>query len=215
MSTLSTAEIRKRLAEGLPNGLIITPLLEQVEQTTGNTVDLRLGNEFIVTQRTSFEAIDPTLREEIESRIEEYQQHLTRRFHEKFVLHPGQLILGSTLEYVALPNNLSAYVIGRSSWGRLGLIIATATEVSPCFKGSITLELVNVGEAPLVLYPGVRIAQLVLHTVAGKGTYEGRYTCPTGPEFSKIYRDNEMQFWGESKSKDEKAVDLTDLPDVK
>ena len=93
-------------------------------------------------------------------------------------------------------------MIGRSSWGRLGLIIATATAVSPCFKGSITLELVNLGEAPLVLYPGVRIAQLVVHTVEGIGTYEGRYTCPTGPEFSRIYLDKEMVFWGDQLRQD-------------
>jgi dCTP deaminase len=154
MGTLSTENIRKRLAESLPGGLIITPLLEEEEQTKDNTIDLRLGSEFIITQRTSFEAIDPTQKQEMDQKIGDYQQHLRLGFHQRFILHPSQLILGSTLEYVSLPNNLSAYVIGRSSWGRLGLIIATATEVSPCFKGSITLELVNLGEAPLVLYPG-------------------------------------------------------------
>ncbi len=205
MGTLSTQEIRNRLKEKLPTRLVITPLLEKEEQTKDNTVDLRLGNEFIITQQTSFEAIEPTRRKEIEKRIGQYQQRVRIGFHEKFVLHPGQLILGSTLEYVALPNNLSAYVIGRSSWGRLGLVIATATEVSPCFKGSITLELVNLGEAPLVLYPGVRIAQLVLHTVEGVGTYEGRYNCPTGPEFSRIYLDKEMVFWGEQLQQNEVA----------
>jgi dCTP deaminase len=198
MSTLSTQKIRKWLRKPLPHKLVITPLLEWEEQTKNNSVDLRLGNEFIITRRTSFPAIDPTLSQEIEERIGQYQERIRLGFHEKFILHPGQLILGSTLGYVALPKDLSAYVIGRSSWGRLGLIIATATAVSPCFKGSITLELVNVGEAPLILYPGVRIAQLVLHTVEGEGSYEGRYTCPTGPEFSRIYKDEEMSFWGET-----------------
>jgi dCTP deaminase len=181
--------------------LIITPLLEWEEQTKDNTVDLRLGNEFIITRRTSFPAIDPTRTQEIEEKIGQYQERIRLGFHEKFVLHPNQLILGSTLEYVALPKKLSAYVIGRSSWGRLGLIIATATAVSPCFKGCITLEMVNLGEAPLILYPGVRIAQLVLHTVKDEGTYEGRYTCPTGPEFSRIHKDEEMSFWGEKSEK--------------
>lgn len=103
--------------------------------------------------------------------------------------------MGSTLEYISLPTKLSAYVLGRSSWGRLGLIIATATTVSPDFKGCITLELINLGEVPILLYPGVRIAQLVIHTVEGEGKYKGRYSCPTGPEFSRIYKDDELDFW--------------------
>lgn len=198
MSSLSTDEIIHWLDRPFPDRLIVTPLLDQEGQTKGNAIDLRLGNEFIITRRTSFPAIDPTKEHEIEERIGQYQEHIRLGFREQFVLHPNQLVLGSTLEYIALPSKLSAYVIGRSSWGRLGLIIATATAVSPCFKGSITLELVNLGEAPLILYPGVRIAQLVLHTVEGEGIYTGRYSCPTGPEFSLIHRDKEMSFWGKS-----------------
>lgn len=197
MGTLSTIEINKWLAKPFPNRLIITPLLDRGGQTSGNAIDVRLGNEFIITQRTSLPAIDPTQEHAVENRIGQYQEHIRLSFKERFILHPNQLILASTLEYIALPSTLSAYVIGRSSWGRLGLIIATATVVSPCFKGSITLELVNLGEAPLILYPGLRIAQLVLHTVEGEGTYTGRYNCPTGPEFSRIHKDEENDFWGE------------------
>jgi len=197
MATLSTREIKVWQKKKYPDRLIITPLLEEEEQIKDNTVDLRLGTEFIITRRTSFPAIDATKGIEIEQRIGQYQERIRIGFHEHFVLHPNQLILGSSLEYVSLPSQLSAYVIGRSSWGRLGLIIATATAVSPLFKGCITLELVNLGEAPLILYPGIRIAQLVLHTVKGKGTYSGRYNCSTGPEFSKIYKDDEMKFWQE------------------
>ena len=78
------------------------------------------------------------------------------------------------------------------------MIIATACNVDPGFKGCITLELVNSGEAPLVLYPGVRIAQLVFHHADGKAKYdEGKYDCPVGPQFSRINHDKEIVFWGE------------------
>jgi uncharacterized cupin superfamily protein len=121
---------------------------------------------------------------------------------EPFIIHPGQLALGATLEYLSLPERLTATVEGRSSWGRLGLIIATACNIDPGFKGCITLELVNNGEAPLVLYPGVRIAQFVFHRAEGAAVYgEGKYNCPVGPQFSRIDKDEEMPFWGQRHQK--------------
>lgn len=198
MSILSAKEIRDEMSRPFPERLVITPLLEPEQQIGGSAVDVRLGNEFIITRRTSFSAINPTNKSDVETRIEQYQERVRIGFHKEFVLHPNQLILASTLEYVSLPAKLAAYVMGRSSWGRVGLIIATAAVVSPKFQGCITLELVNTGEVPLVLHPGVRIAQLVFHTVHGGGTYDGRYSCPTGPEFSKIHKDPELSFWGET-----------------
>jgi dCTP deaminase len=199
MSSLSAESILEWMGKPFPDRLIITPLLGNENQIGGNSVDLRLGNEFIIIKGTSFSAIDPTNKGNIEKNIGHYQERIRINIHEEFVLHPNRLILGSTLEYISLPKKLSAYVLGRSSWGRLGLIIATATTVSPDFKGCITLELINLGEVPIILYPGVRIAQLVLHTVDGEGSYEGRYSCPTGPEFSHIHRDEEIEFWGSAK----------------
>lgn len=195
MGALSTDKINYWLDKDLPDRLIITPLLDREEQIRDNSVDLRLGNEFIITKRTSFPFIDVANKDEIEKDIGQYQERIIINFKKPFILHPNQLILGSTLEYISLPKELSAYVLGRSSWGRLGLIIATATVVSPGFKGCITLELINLGEVPILLYPGVRIAQIVVHTVEGKGEYKGRYSCPTGPEFSRIYKDDELNYW--------------------
>jgi dCTP deaminase len=82
-----------------------------------------------------------------------------------FVLHPGQFVLGETLEWIHLPKNLVAFVIGKSTWGRDGLIIATAIGVHPNFSGILTLEISNVGEIPIYLYPGLAIAQLFLAAV--------------------------------------------------
>jgi dCTP deaminase len=68
-----------------------------------------------------------------------------------------------TLEWLRIPKNLAAYVVGKSSWGRAGLIIATATGVHPGFKGCLTLELSNVGEIPIAVQPGIAICQLFVH----------------------------------------------------
>ena len=71
-------------------------------------------------------------------------------------------------------------------WGRTGLIIATATKVDPGFRGCITLEIVNEGEVPLVLVPGIPIAQLVFHRTEQPVSYSGVYSCPIGPEFPRF-----------------------------
>ena len=174
---------------------LLADLIDKEKQIGGNSVDIRLGNEFIIFRKNLLSAIDPIDKKNMGEKIGLYQERIRLNFREKFVLHPNHLVLGSILEYIVLSDKLSAYVIGRSSWGRLGLIIATAISVSPKFKGCITLELINTGEASLILYPGIRIAQLVLHTVEGRGNYEGRYTCQTSPDFSLIHKDGELDFW--------------------
>lgn len=174
--------------------LVVSPLLRE-SQIRGSSIDLRLGHEFILLQRSLVSHIDPTREAEWDTILHRSQQRVRVSLFKKFTLHPGQLVLGATLEYLSLPKNVSANVEGRSSWGRLGLIIATATAIAPGFKGCLTLELLNGGEAPLVVYPGVRIAQLVLSTVIGAPMYSGRYDCPTGPQFTGI-QDDEIKFFG-------------------
>lgn len=197
MTILSQDELRNQLFESEPTKrLVITPILDP-KQIGDASVDVRLGTEFIIIQHTNLPYIDPTQSQEIQKKIGQYQQRIRVAFREPFVLHPNQLVLGSTLEYVALPSNLAAQVVGRSSWGRLGLIIATATAVAPRFRGVITLELINHGQVPLILYPGVRIAQLIIQKVVGNATYSGRYDFPTGPQFSRIHEDDEMAILGE------------------
>lgn len=195
MTTLNKEAIQNALAKPIKERLTITPLLDFEKQVADTAIDLRLGTDFIITQKTNFPVLDPTKPDVIDN-IPKYQKKIPIAYHEPIILHPGQFLLGSTLEYIALPRDLCGYVIGRSSWGRLGLIIATATFVNPCFKGCLTLELANVGEAPLSLYPGVRICQLILHSLDGEGEYTSRYKFPVGPEFSRVYEDDEIQFWG-------------------
>jgi dCTP deaminase len=127
----------------------------------------------------------------------------TLRLHSKFMLHPNQLILGGTFEYLSLPFDVFCMIMSRSSWGRLGLVVATAAAVQPGYKGALTLELVNLSESPIALYPGLPIGQLVFSEVPSKGAkaiYAGRYSCPTEAELPKFFTrqsDDELAFWGE------------------
>jgi dCTP deaminase len=193
MAVLSSDEIKQKLIER-NNEFKITPIFDWEKQIDASSVDLRLDNQFIIIPRTSFSSINPVEQSQVAATISRYQAKITVPYGEKFVLHPNELILGSTIEYLSFPNNLMAYVIGRSSWGRLGLIIATATAINPNFKGNLTLELVNAGNVPIELYPGVRIAQLKIHTLEGSDESKGKYHLQVGPGFSKIYEDSEMEY---------------------
>jgi dCTP deaminase len=86
-------------------------------------------------------------------------------FGKEYILHPQSFVLGVTVEWLRLPSDVAGYVVGKSSWGRCGLIIATATGVHPGFKGCLTLELSNVGEIPIEMKPGMEICQLFIHRV--------------------------------------------------
>ncbi len=172
--------------------LVITPLLD-CKQINRASIDVRLGNEFIIMKQSALSGLDVKEYKKFGQEIRQCQDKIRIRFKEPFVLHPQQFVLGSTLEYVSFPQNLMAYVIGRSSWGRLGLVIATATFVDPGFKGTITLELVNLGDVPITLYPCLRIAQLVFHKLdEDVEPYSGKYEISTGPQFSKVYADDEL-----------------------
>lgn len=196
MSVFTRNYIRELLESG---ELTLTPLLDPADQIGEASIDLRLCNEFINFQRPNLGEIDPSHSEELRAKVAQYQEKVRIDYGKSFVLHPGQFVLGATLEYMALPDNAAGQVLGRSSWGRLGLIIATATSVSPGFKGCITLELVNDGEIPIVLYPGVKIAQLVLYGATDKVKYRGRYHYPTGPQFTRLHEDPDIQLWAQWK----------------
>jgi dCTP deaminase len=174
--------------------LILTPLLDEGEQVGAGSVDLRLGFSFILSRRANLSTVDPMDTNPLGT-AEKYQERLTLSRGRRLYLHPGEFLLGCSLEYIALPANLGAYVTSRSSWGRSGLVIATATSVAPRFRGVITLELANLGTGPVTLRPGVRIAQMVFHYAQGHGAYDGRYPCPTGPEPGKINLDRDLEFW--------------------
>jgi len=141
--------------------------IDKLKGAGSASVDLRLGTWLLQLQQTKKSVLE--LRKKDEKSSEE--PGLTRPFyvpfHEKFILHPRTFVLGVTLEWIRLPKNLAGYVIGKSSWGRSGLIIATAAGVHPGFTGCLTLELSNVGEMPIEIRPGMEICQLFLHETKG------------------------------------------------
>jgi dCTP deaminase len=87
-------------------------------------------------------------------------------FGEQYILHPRNFVLGVTLEWLRLSADLAGYVTAKSSWGRRGLVIATAVGVHPGFTGCLTLELTNLGEVPIAIQPGMQVCQLFLHSAS-------------------------------------------------
>lgn len=154
------AELVRMLAKPV-GGLVVTPILDDM-QIGDASIDVRLGPDIIVSRRaTGVTAFDPSDAQAFEDGLRRRQQYVRRGIGDPFHLQPGEFVLARTLEYISLPDDVSAEALGRSSWGRLGLTIATATLVQPGFKGTITLELANVGNTPIVLEVGLSIAQLV------------------------------------------------------
>lgn len=144
--------------------LRITPWLGGRPSESGSaSIDLRLGCWFVVLRRTRVAMLDVYDEpEQIPSEEKLAKEHYVP-FGKAFVLHPRSFVLGVTLEWIKMPHDLGAYVVGRSSWGRRGLIIATATGVHPGFTGCLTLELTNLGEIPISIRPGTTICQLFFH----------------------------------------------------
>jgi len=205
MSVLSKTDILAEMKKK-DDPLVVSPLLEE-SQIGEASIDMRLGHQFIILRKSSVPRIDPTevghlaAESDWETALHRSQERIRIASFHEFVLHPGQLVLGATLEYLSIPQVLCASVEGRSSWGRLGLIIATASTIGPGFKGCVTLELVNSGEVPLIVYPGIRIAQVIFQKLSSPAKYAGKYDCPIGPQFSRAHLDKELAIWGRSTTK--------------
>jgi dCTP deaminase len=149
-SVLSDGTIRRLVADGR---IVIDPW--EPERVQPASVDLLLGDSFRVFHNHRVTAID--LREPPRNLTEE----VVVRDGEPFAIHPGEFALGRTLEHVELPDDIVSRIEGKSSLGRLGLIVhATAGFVDPGFRGSLTLEITNLTRVPIKLYAGLPIAQL-------------------------------------------------------
>ncbi len=187
-SVLSAEQIRYRLSLGSdPRALVVAPLLHEPKETG---LDVRLGRRFIVFRRSSTPSLDPL---DTANDPRSVQTYIELTQSEQFVLHPHEVVLGATLEYLVMPSDLSGQVITRSSYGRLGLLSATAVQVHPGFRGCLTLELVNLSTIPITLTPGERVAQLVLWHSGAVDTQSAKYSCPIGPEFSRVRDDPEAR----------------------
>jgi len=189
--TLLTEGINAAMARHkLNERLIISPLLDREQQIGPGTVDLRLGTEFLEFNRSGRAILDVLNADDSALRRGAYERRTVVPLGGQLALHPGQFILGSTLEFVSMPSDISGQVVSRSSWGRLGLLVATAVVVQPGYKGVLTLELVNTGGVPIVLRPGTRVAQIQLWQAdkAASSSYaaHGKYQVPVGPEAAKL-----------------------------
>jgi dCTP deaminase len=209
---LSRRDILRRMdATNLVERLVVTPLLDSHLQVQQGGIDLRLGVAFIVARHSRTAALDPVEHSKSQIPIENFQEFVYIPIGEYLVLHPGETVLGATVEYIVLPHDVAGLIIGRSSWGRLGLTIATALKVNPGNCSCITLELVNHGRLPIKLYPGMRIGQLVLFELSESESMTSRYGYDIGPAFSKLYLDGELPFLGTSPSPTQSVVGITGL----
>lgn len=154
-----------------------------------SSVDVRMDRFFRVFNNSKYTHIDPKLQQDELTSLVEVQKD------EPFVLHPGEFILGSTLEKFTLPPNLAGRLEGKSSLGRLGLLThSTAGFIDPGFSGYITLELSNVANLPITLWPGMKVGQLALFKMSspaevpyGSGKLGSKYQGQRGPTPSKAY----------------------------
>jgi dCTP deaminase len=161
---LKSDKILERLNAEDNKKLVIEPInKDSLRKNNSCSVDLRLGTRFLSTKLSRCTILDI---EKANADINKQQRLMDSHyvpFGNKFILHPRNFVLGATLEWIKLPYDLSALVEGRSSWGRRGLVIATAVGVHSGFSGCLTLELSNLGEVPIAIYPGMTICQLFLH----------------------------------------------------
>ena len=176
---LSDRTLQKMLATGT---LTITPL--EAAQIQPASVDIRLGNTFSVVEDSSAGILD------LESEIR--YKTITS---DSYLLLPNQFVLATTMEYFCLPDDLTAFVEGRSSLGRLGLFIQNAGWVDPGFQGEITLELYNANRCALKLTAGRRVGQMVFARMDAPAlhAYRGKYQGQRGATGSRVFLDREIR----------------------
>jgi len=183
---MSDRDIRAQIEAG---NIGLEPL--NLELIQPSSIDVRLDRFFRLFDNHKYAYIDP--REE--------QAELTHLVEvasdEAFILHPGEFVLGSTFEFVSLPDNIAARLEGKSSLGRLGLLThSTAGFVDPGFNGHVTLELANVSNLPIKLWPGMKVGQLCFfqlsspaETPYGSAKYLNRYQGQRGPTASRSHQN--------------------------
>lgn len=183
---LSDQDLRKEYEAGR---LGVNPFDGEMVQPS--SIDVRLDRFFRVFDNTKYTHIDPALQQdELTSLVEQHGD-------DPFVLHPGEFVLGSTYEQMSLPDDLAGRLEGKSSLGRLGLLThSTAGFIDPGFTGHITLELSNVANLPITLWPGMRIGQLCLFRLSSSSEFPygttqagSRYQGQRGPTPSRAYKN--------------------------
>jgi dCTP deaminase len=183
---LSDRTIKRLLEEGR---IGIEPYAEELLQPS--SVDVRVDRLFRVFRNSRYPFID------VKQEMEELTELVEVDPDEAFILHPGEFVLGSTLERITLPDDLVARLEGKSSLGRLGLLIhSTAGFIDPGWDGHVTLELSNVANLPITIYYGMKIGQLSFVQLSepaehpyGTGTLGSKYQGQAGPTPSRYWKN--------------------------
>jgi len=182
-----------RLGKNDPTGLWIDPLLDNT-QIGDLTVDLRLGYDFLVSIVTRRPYIGIARDDERFRAISSYFQPTRRELGEHFILYPDQVVLATTLEYIALPSDCYADVLTRSSYTRLGITVNTM--VQPGFRGCFSIELFNHGNNPIELVVGAKMFQMRLTELSESVIYGGlerKYFGNVRPTPSRAADDTDLQ----------------------
>ncbi len=186
MSVLSDRDIKKALDKG---EIVINEISS--DQIGPSSVDLRLGKKFMVFKNSEVTHINPK-----ETQNSDLMELVEIADGKSFVIHPGEFVLGNTMEYVKVPDTLVARLDGRSSWGRLGIVIhSTAGSVDPGFEGQLTLEIANLSKVPVMLWPGMKICRITFEILSSpsENPYNKRpsskYIGQKGPSISRIFKE--------------------------
>lgn len=181
---LGAPHIRRRLQLpiGDPAHLSVVPL--NLEKIQAASLDVHLSNWFAIFRRTKLKRIQLTSRSDEDPYLPPREEVFVP-LGKSFLIHPGDLVLGATMEFLALPADLMAFVEGRSTLGRQGLLINTTVTIAPGFHGVVVLELANTGAVPLEVMPGMTIAQVMFQVLTEplpeQQLYRGRYYCQIKP----------------------------------
>lgn len=191
---LSDRDIKRKIASG--DIVITSPDNDHMGNVGASSMDLRLGKFFKVYDHTKYAVLDPMQPEtfkDVAKLIEIDDQK------SPFVVQPGEFVLGVTLEKIKIADDIVARVEGRSSLGRLGIIIhSTAGFVDAGFEGTITLEITNINRMPVALYPGMRVCQLAFEEMSSVADVpyqmkkSSKYQGQLYPEESRIHNDPEF-----------------------
>jgi dCTP deaminase len=185
----------KDIKEAINNGkIVVKPKPDFGTQLGSCSIDLRLGTKFRVFNHSRVSVIDPYEAKSLDGLMSE----VNIKESETFALHPGEFALAVTEEYLEMPDDMAGMLEGRSSIGRLGIVVhSTANTVDAGFRGNIALELANMGKIPVLLHPGMRICALSFHklsTVAEIPYYKkssAKYSNQKSPDESKISQEHQ------------------------
>jgi dCTP deaminase len=169
--------------------VVITPFKKELIQPS--SYDLRLANSFRIFKNTKQAFLD------VRSPVGDFMELITVKNDEPIIIHPGEFLLGETMEYFEFPDDLVGRLEGKSSLARIGIVIhATAGYFDPGFKGTGTLEMSNMANIPIALYPGMKIGQMSFYQMSSKADVPygssrlgSKYQGQRGPTESRLFRE--------------------------